>query len=97
MKKAHIVYMNCWQEAQQVAAHMQNVLPNACVLGKGDVTTSPGQAYPRQATGGQASIALVRSPSDALMAVAPSSHGKSTLHKHITYSDQTLFIHACLI
>ncbi len=34
----------------------------------------PGQAVPKQAVGGQASTTLVRFPSDALIAVAPSSH-----------------------
>lgn len=34
----------------------------------------PGQLVPRQEVGGQARMALVRLPSDALLAVAPSSH-----------------------
>ncbi len=39
--------------------------------------SSPGQDRPRQDAGGQASILLVRFPSDALIAVAPSSHSKA--------------------
>ena len=38
---------------------------------------SPGHEVPRQATGGQASTLLVKSPSDALVAVAPSSHNRA--------------------
>ena len=36
----------------------------------------PGQLLPRQEAGGQAKMALVKSPSDALTAVAPSSQAE---------------------
>ena len=36
---------------------------------------------PKQATGGQASITLVRRPSDALVAVAPSSQSRAAVHQ----------------
>ena len=42
----------------------------------------PGQAVPRQALGGQASTLLVKSPSEALAAVAPSSQGAAALQTH---------------
>jgi len=51
----------------------------------GDVSRSPGQAVPRQAAGGHASTTLVRLPSDALTAVAPSSHGSPVFEEH-TYN-----------
>ncbi len=41
---------------------------------------SPEQAVPRQAVGGQASTTLVRLPSEALVALAPSSHSRAALH-----------------
>ena len=37
----------------------------------------PGQLEERQEAGGQARMAMVKSPSDALIAVAPSSHKRS--------------------
>ena len=43
----------------------------------------PGQAVPKQAVGGQASTRLVRSPSEALTALAPSSQGAAAFqHQH---------------
>ncbi len=51
----------------------------------GGVSRSPGQAVPRQAAGGHASTTLVRLPSDALTAVAPSSHGNPAFEEH-TYN-----------
>ena len=44
--------------------------------------TSPGQEVPRQDSGGQASTLLVKFPSDALLAVAPSSHNKAAVHNN---------------
>lgn len=41
----------------------------------------PGQPMPKQATGGQANTILVRFPSDALVAVAPSSQSRAALHQ----------------
>ena len=41
----------------------------------------PGQPMPKQATGGQASTILVRFPSDALVAVAPSSQSRAAQHQ----------------
>ena len=43
--------------------------------------TVPGQPRPKQATGGQASTILVRFPSDALVAVAPSSQSRAAAHQ----------------
>jgi len=59
-------------------------VPNLYASQRG-VSRSPGQAVPRQAAGGHASTTLVRLPSDALTAVAPSSHGRPAFEEH-TYS-----------
>ena len=44
----------------------------------------PGQLVGRQEAGGQARMALVRFPSDALIAVAPSSHCKAAQQASIS-------------
>ena len=51
-----------------------------CAYMEAEEVISPGHAIPRQAVGGHASTMLVKSPSDALIAVAPSSHGTAALH-----------------
>lgn len=42
----------------------------------------PGQAVPKQAVGGQASTLLLKSPSEALTALAPSSQGAAAFQPH---------------
>lgn len=55
-------------------AHVSNKQGDKLQITGGERGKVPGQAVPKQAVGGQASTTLVRFPSDALMAVAPSSH-----------------------
>lgn len=53
---------------------------------------APGQAVDRHAVGGQAKILLVRLPSEALIAVAPSSHSWPTTNKHVSLHDFQMYM-----
>lgn len=47
----------------------------------------------RQEAGGQASMALVKFPSDALLAVAPSSHCKAAQQANVSQRYDVRYIH----
>jgi len=67
-------------------ARVSNKQGNIWQITGGEHGKVPGQAVPKQAVGGQASTTLVRFPSDALMAVAPSSHRTAAVQetRHIS-------------